>query len=353
MKPQNNSKIKLKKFPIIIIVLCILLLFVTFCFVKFAPKRGGFPGGRRPGGTKDAEMTVRTSIAEVQTLHDYVDTNGEIECESSVDCFPDIGGKIAKVFVALGDRVKKGDVLATVDPSEPGLYYENSSVLSPISGTVTSTPKDIGTTVTTSSSITTVGDVSNLQIRSKVPERYVAFLTPGLKAQIVLEAYPEETFGATVKKVSPVLDPESRTKEILLFFDEADNRINAGMFAKLTLFTVDYTDEVVVPSNAAVEKNGKKYCFVLSDDGHTVEQREVRLGKTVDYSTQILSGVKPGERIVVEGMTTLSDGVPVKDISLGKMQEREQVGQNALEGDAKGGPEKQGRKEMGPGGDRK
>ena len=319
----DKAEPKVKKSTLIIGAACLALLLVGFCMMNFAPKKGGFPGGPGFGG-EATEVTVRSTTAQVATLHDYVETNGEIECESSVECYPDIGGKIAKVFVALGDRVWKGTALAEVDPNEPGTYFINSVVYAPISGMVTATPKEVGTTVTTTTSITTIGNVTRLQIRAKVPERYVAFLKVGLKANIILEAYPEETFTATVTKVSPVVDSDSRTKEILLRFDQSDPRINAGMFAKLTLFTADYEGEIVVPSNTIVEKTGgKQNVFVLAPGGGSVSLREVETGKSVDTMIQILSGLNEGERVITEGMTSLSDGAPVRDITVG-------LGQSAL-----------------------
>ncbi len=270
----------------------------------------GFPGGNGAsgfGGENASAVSVRTIIAQKQDLQDYVVTNGEIECESSVDCYADIGGKIAKIYASLGDSVRKGDPIAEVDPSEPGSYYINSVVYAPISGTITSTPKEIGTTISTSSAITTIGDVNNLQIRASVPERYVSYLKNGLKAQIILEAYPQEIFEATVTKVSPVLDSSSRTKEIILLFDKVDNRINAGMFAKLTLFTVKYTGKVVIPENAIVEKSNKKYVYVVNQDGKSVSLREIQLANSVDSYVQI-SGVEENEIIVIEGMTSITEG---------------------------------------------
>ena len=307
---------KIKASFIVVSFFCVCILCGTFFAIKFAPKKNPFPP---KGGFPQEQETasVRTMVAERKTLHAYVDTNGEIECESSVDCYPDIGGKIARVYVALGDTVKKGDVLAEVDPSEPGSYYVNSSVYAPISGMITSTPKEIGTTVASSTAITTIGDVSNLQIRAKVPERYVSFLKRGLKAAIILEAYPNETFSATVKKVSPVLDSQSRTKEILLSFNKTDSRINAGMFAKLTLFTADYAGRPVVPINSVVEKNGKNCVFIFDEDDSTVNLREVELGNSVDNMIQVVSGIYEGEKVVVEGMTSVSDGSKVRNISSG------------------------------------
>ncbi len=302
------KKINVK--TIVICIVCLVGLIFTFVYSKSAKKRGGFARPKREASA----VSVRTVKAEIRTLHDYVKTNGEIECESSVDAFADIGGKVAKVYVSLGDRVNKNDVLAEVDPSEPGARYVYSKVYAPIKGTITSIPKEIGSRVSTSTAITTVGDVTNLQVRAKIPERYVAALRVGLCANVVLQAYPDEVFNATVKRISPVVDVQSRTKEVILTFDKKDSRINAGMFASIKLFTLNYTGSVTIPSSAIVEKNDSLYVFVVNEDGKTVSLREVLPGSEVDGEVQLLMGVKEGERVVYEGMRSLAEGSEIVDV---------------------------------------
>ena len=259
-------------------------------------------------------LTVRTQVAEVVTLHDYINTNGDIEAVNSVTVYPDIGGKIVSTNVTLGSPVRRGDVIARVDPSEPGSSYTLSPVLAPINGSIIKTPLKVGTKVTTSSAVTTIGDIASLQITAKIPERYVASLRTGLKAEISLEAYPDAVFAATVTHVSPVLDVNARTKEIVLTFDENDMRINAGMFGKVKLYTLDYGGAVALPSDAVVTKGDKPYLYVVKSDD-TVEQREITLGQSVDGIVQVLSGIEEGERVVVEGGQVLSNGAKVRDIS--------------------------------------
>ena len=205
-------------------------------------------------------------------------------------------------------------MIARVDPSEPGSNYALSPVLAPINGSIIKTPLKVGTKVTTSSTITTIGDIASLQITAKIPERYVASLHTGLKAEISLEAYPGVVFAATVTHVSPVLDVNARTKEIVLTFDENDSRINAGMFGKVKLYTRDYGGVVALPSDAVVTKGDKPYLYVVKDDD-TVEQREITLGQAVDGIVQVVSGIKEGERVVIEGGQVLSNGAKVRDLS--------------------------------------
>lgn len=300
----------MKKSAVIVIVVLAAALGVGG-YAFYSMRRTAAMRGRTPSQTVS---TVRTQVAEVVTLHDYINTNGDIEAVNSVTVYPDIGGKIVSTNVTLGSPVRRGDVIARVDPSEPGSSYTLSPVLAPINGSIIKTPLKVGTKVTTSSAVTTIGDIASLQITAKIPERYVAFLRTGLKAEISLEAYPDAVFAATVTHVSPVLDVNARTKEIVLTFDENDARVNAGMFGKVKLYTRDYGGAVALPSDAIVTKGDKPYLYVIKDDD-TVEQREITFGQSVDGIVQVLSGIEAGERVVVEGGQVLSNGAKVRDIS--------------------------------------
>ena len=159
-----------------------------------------------------------------------------------------------------------------------------------------------------------IGDIENLQITASIPERYVGDLKIGLKAEISLEAYPGQIFSATVVRVSPVLDAASRTKQVILNFDKKDSRVNAGMFAKVKLYTVDYVNVISIAQDAIVTVNDSSYLYVVKEDS-TVEKRLITLGKNVNGYYQITSGIEPNEKVVVAGMLTLTDGAKVKDIT--------------------------------------
>lgn len=302
----------------IIIVAAILMVTAIAIFVinKTKPAGGaGFGGPGKGGCGGNITFTVRSAEAKVETLNDYVITNGEVETQSSIEIFPSMGGKIASVDVMLGSHVKKGDVIGKIDPSEPGTKFALSPIEAPISGSILSSPLKVGTKVSTGTVITMIGDIENLQVKANVPERYVAELKPGLKAEIQLEAYPDVVFKATVSRVSPVVDKLSRTKEILLNFDKKDSRVNAGMFAKIKLYTSKYAGCVVVSKDGLVQDEDNVYLFVVNDD-MTVSKRSVKIGKTVDSMVQVTDNLMPGERVVVEGVLSLSEGAKVIDIAM-------------------------------------
>lgn len=265
-------------------------------------------------GKKSQTVTpVRTVVANEVILQDYVMTSGDIQTQTSIEVFPSIGGTVVQMNVSLGSPVKKGEVIGYIDPSEPGSYYAKSPITCPISGSILTAPAKPGQKVQASSVITKIGDIENLQISAKIPERYVSELSVGQKAEIKLEAYPDVSFFASVVRISPVVDSTTRTKEIILNFDKKDSRINAGMFAKVKLFTSAYKGTFAIGQDSIVSNSDKNYLFVVNDDD-TVSKREVTLGKNVDGYYQILSGIEFGETVVTEGMLTLYEGAKVRDI---------------------------------------
>lgn len=305
---KNSNKPKYLAFAVIIITIVATAVAVyQICYGK----QNAAPAGGRGGGTV---VPVKTQQLQVETLHGYISTNGEVESRNSVSVFPDVSGKIISTRVMLGSTVRKGEIIAYVDPNVPGEYYRQSPVYAPISGSIITKPLENGTTVNTNTAIAIIGDINNLQVTASVPERFVSVLKTGLKAHVSVEAYPDVVFPAKVSRVSPVVDSKSRTKDIVLLFDERDSRVNAGMFAKVVLFTEDYAGEIVMPLNSLVQNGDKYYAFTVNGDS-TVTKREVTIGKAVDGIVQITSGLVAGERVVVQGQTSLADGSKIQDLS--------------------------------------
>lgn len=311
---------KKSKISLIVTVAAVLLTVAAVVIINATKntENAGGPGkggARGWGGTGNTIFTVRSAEAVKKTLNDYVITNGEVESQSAVEVFPSMGGKVQQINVLLGSQVKKGDVIAKIDPSEPGTKYALSPVEAPISGSIVSTPLKVGTKVTTNSAVTMIGDIDNLQISASVPERYVSELKTGLKAEITVEAYPDVIFMATVSRVSPVVDAATRTKQVIMNFDKKDSRVNAGMFAKVKLYTSKYSGKLVVPSDAIITNDDDvSYLFVVNDD-YTVSRRTVKTGKAIDGMIQVTDNLMAGERVVYEGMLSLSDGANVNDLA--------------------------------------
>ena len=256
-------------------------------------------------------IPVITEIAQPQTMRLYIELNGGIEAKNSVKVYPLISGKVAGTQVDLGTYVNRGDVLLLVDPSTPGSQYQMSQVTAPISGNVITIPPRAGTRVTTSTEVTVIGDLSQLQVRTYVPERYFSLIYPNLIAEVRVESSPDEKFFATVKHVSPVVDQSSRTVEVIISFNERNPKITAGMYAKIKLYLQEYENTISVPENAVLMRSGKT-CVMTAKNG-TARLITVKTGITVDSRTQITAGLEAGDSVITEGLTSIQDG---SDISV-------------------------------------
>jgi multidrug efflux pump subunit AcrA (membrane-fusion protein) len=280
----------------------------------------GYLAGRNKGAADISETTafsVRTQAVSRQTLNVFINVNGDIVCTQQTDVFPDVGGILVSVQATLGSYVSKGDVIAEVDPSRPGTTFLNSPVVAPISGIISKTPLSRGSTVGLNTSITAISLNQNLEINARIPEREIAGLRTGLVAEVSIQAYPGETFTATVNRVSPVVDSISRTKLINLRFNREDQRINSGMFARVKINTRSYPDVLAVPAEAVITSRGANVVYVVEfdEDQHPIAaRREVNCGVSLQGWTEILTGLAEGETVIVQGQQLLSGGEALRII---------------------------------------
>jgi membrane fusion protein, multidrug efflux system len=284
---------------------------------------GGLPGGPSGpgmnGSSANEAKSVKVSVAATTTLKPYIDEGGDVEAAVNVDVYPDIGGKLTELKVAVGDPVSKGETIALVDPSKPGSSYAINAVIAPISGTVTAVSAEQGQTVSTVTSIATVGIIDRLQVVLNLPERDVAKAQKGMSATVEFEALPGEKFRAVVSKVSPVVDATSRTKEIKLEFTNPDARINAGMYAKVRLYTTPLVGRIVIPESAIISREDQTFVFVASEDNGTAtaKKRIVKTGISVDGMIEVTQGIEVGDKVICDGQDLLSDGTKINDVTEG------------------------------------
>lgn len=269
-----------------------------------------------PENAEETVFAVNVTEAVKGELFDYLEVNGDIVAQSSVDVFADTSGKLLRLNVGIGDYVSKDQIIAEVDPSRPGQTFAASPVKSPITGTVTSIPGEVGTTISPAIPVATVSKVDTLEISTGVSERFIAKIVPGQRALIGLEAYPEVRFEAFVSEVSPVVDPITRAMAVKLAFRNQDKRIKAGMFAKVKIIVEQKEGIVKIPSECLINRFGRPVVFVVGDEGENarVEAREVVPGIDIDNKLEIVEGLEAGETVVIRGQTLLEDQARVRII---------------------------------------
>jgi RND family efflux transporter MFP subunit len=232
---------------------------------------------------------------------------------------------------ATADALKAQLVVAgrSLDAAEAQLAValqdlENYTIRAPFAGIAVSKDAQPGEMVSpvsagggfTRTGISTIVDMTSLEIEVDVNESYIARVQPGQPAEAVLDAYPGWRIPATVRTVIPTADRQKATVKVRLTFNELDPRILPDMGVKVAFReTAGETEEApralsVVPRNAIVRDGERTAVFVV--DGGTVERRAVSTGRELGADIEILAGVSVGNTVVVDPPDELQDGQRVK-----------------------------------------
>lgn len=269
----------------------------------------GMPGFGQGSSNQTNAVTVSIKAMEPETIQKTVLLNGDVVSKTQTSIYPDTSGKVSRLLKKAGDAVRKGEVIAYVDPSRPGSAYAASPVTATVSGTIIQCTYNVGDTVSTSTALATIGSLDNLEVNVKVSEKYSSYLKTGLPAYISLISAPEETFSATIASISPVVNTSNRTQDVSLVLDQQDSRIKPGMFAQVRLVIMEEKDTFVVPLAAIKDYNDDDVVFVVSPE-NTATRKTVKTGMFNDNEIQILEGLSAGEQVITAGSVT--EGLAVR-----------------------------------------
>ena len=310
---QTPDPHTLIKNPIPFILLLIVLTLSSCGLVK---------GKNKPGAQAASQVSifaVNTTTAVKGQIQDYIALSGEIIAGSTVDTYSETAGKVAELYVTVGQWVNKGDRIAAIDPSRPGMTFQWSIAVAPISGSVSLLPAQVGMMISPAVPLARISGGGGLEIKLFVAERFISKIAMNLPVTITLDAWPGETFSGNISVISPTVDPASRTMEVRVNVSNHGNKLKAGMFAKARIITERKNNIVKIPATALISRFGEQYIYVVQQDPENsefniVKKRNVVPGILIDGILEVQSGLEPGEEIVTRGMSLLDDGVRVNII---------------------------------------
>ncbi|HSU25134.1 MAG TPA: efflux RND transporter periplasmic adaptor subunit [Pyrinomonadaceae bacterium] len=170
---------------------------------------------------------------------------------------------------------------------------------SPISGTVIERNGTIGATVGSDANLFKIIDLSSVWIDANVFEKDLERVRNGQVVNITVPAFPGATFRGRVILISSVVDPETRTVQVRTEVPNPDGRLKPDMFANVEIITAAHRTAISVPIAAVLDDGGKSVVFVA--DGNDYKKREVALGLKSDDRVEVVSGLNPGDKVVVKG----------------------------------------------------
>ena len=188
---------------------------------------------------------------------------------------------------------------------------ENTYLRSPINGVVTARNYDKGDMYSMTQPIFVVEQIVPVKMLINISESYFTQVHQGMEFDIEVDAYPGEVFKGKVNLIYPTVSSTTHTFSVEVVAQNADQRLRPGMFARVTAcFGINH--HVVVPDVAVVKQqgSGEHFIYVLNAD-NTVTYTKVELGRRLGGRYEIVSGINEGDAIVTEGQARLKNGMTV------------------------------------------
>jgi len=311
---------------------------------------------------------VTAMVVSPEVFEHFLQVQGDVATKQNIVLYPQFSGQLQKLHVAVGDQVKKGALLATLDDNgmaqqlnqlkvqealakttferqeklwnqnigseiqylqakaqyeaqqslteQVAQQLEKSKIIAPFDGTIDAVLAEAGTVVSAGlSPVFRLVNLSNMYLKADVPEAYLNEVTPGKKVMVNFPVLNLE-IASTVRSVGRYINPENRTFSIEVDLPGNNPQIKPNLTAQIHIN--DYTNEqaLLVPQSVLSENAaGAQYVYTTvydkDQDQSRAEKRIVVTGKTEGDFVEILEGIQAGDTVVAEGARSVKDGQPI------------------------------------------
>ncbi len=323
----------------------------------------------------DVEIPVSVEELKLTTIEEYVNTTGtafpkgEIELKSKISATYFLErNPLTGRFWQMGDRVKKGDLIARLEDEEyvnsvkmetnqlnlelmetelrkqESLYekggvtlkdlktaeinYENAKttvvnsklqlektrIVSPIEGVIVDLPYHTqGTQVETGVPVVKIMDYKTMYMDVQLPEKYISDIESGQIVWLTNYTIPEDTITGHVTQLSPAINADTRTFKGTVSIENNDFLLRPGMFVKADIVTNHKDSVIVIPKSIILSRQKGKTVFVV--DRGIAAERIIETGLENISDVEVTRGLEKNERVVISGFETLSNRSKVKIIN--------------------------------------
>jgi RND family efflux transporter MFP subunit len=308
--------------------------------------------------SEEAAVNVRVESAVVTEINSNSILTGRLEAALEAIVIPKMPGEVTRVYAELGKRVNKGDRLFELDRDQLAtavnqakiayddaatnleriktLYEEgavalqmyeqaqsafnmaresyaaagdalgNAVVTAPISGHVTSVNVSVGGLASQASPAVTISNIDKLEINTGLSENMINKIRIGDTVGVRVKSVSEEaSFDGTVTALAPAPATGSLTYPVVITLENPDEAVKPGMFAEVTIAADRVEGALAVPSKAVFIRAGRQVVISL-DAENKVVLNDVVTGVDNGEIIEIKSGLKEGDRVVVEGQSYLN-----------------------------------------------
>ena len=310
-------------------------------------------------------IPVEITTAVTGNISAFLLLSSNLETEKMTDVYARVQGLVENISAEEGDFVKKNQVLMKLEADEYALaearakvayeqeqnYYDRkqamfnkkllskeefetskfgvkekkiawqqaklildyTQITSPISGVIGERLKRPGDRIQPADKLFTVINTSEMIAVVHVPEKEIGTLKKGQQAYITSQHLKDRQFSGWIKRVSPVVDPQSGTFKVTIGIQNEKNQLRPGMFVNAHIITDTHQNAVLVPKTAVIYENENLHVYVIRDS--VANKVRLDVGYQDFEKIESLSGINEGDKIIVVGQAGLKDKTKVNVVA--------------------------------------
>ncbi len=211
-------------------------------------------------------------------------------------------------------EAKRQQALARIDQAKAEVanaqvFVGYARIASPISGVVVAKHTEVGSTATPGTPLLTIEDGARYRLEVAVEESQLGKIRMGQRARLRIDALGADDLEGVVSEITPAADPMSRSYTVKVDLP-ARQSLRSGLYGAAR-FTSGQKQTILIPQKAVAQRGQLVGVFVVDDAG-VARLRLIKTGKSYGESVEALSGLSEGERIMVDGVANMNDGVKVQ-----------------------------------------
>lgn len=204
----------------------------------------------------------------------------------------------------------KASAQAAVDSAKAALdiaqnALNNTTVKAPISGYVSAKNINKGQLVAAGSPLFTIKNTDMVDAEINVTESMISYVRVGTKATVAVKSAQLDGIEGTVSVVNQVKNPQTGMYTVKVHINNSENLLKEGMFADVTLITEEMEDTIAIPSESIMQDGDELYVYTVNND--VASKSVITTGIVGDELTQILTGIKDGDFVVISGKEYISE----------------------------------------------
>jgi multidrug efflux pump subunit AcrA (membrane-fusion protein) len=193
------------------------------------------------------------------------------------------------------------------------MLISETYIRSPLTGYVVAKNMESGEMVKNESVIGIIVNISRVFVSMNINERDIKAIKRNQSVEFTVDALGDEILKGRVDRITPALDPKTRTIEVKAIVNNPENRMLPGMFARAKIIMSEQTEKILIPSAALVKKDEKEAEVYLVSKNIVFKQK-VKPGREHGSDIEITEGLSEGDEIIVKGVTMAYPGMKLREI---------------------------------------